>query len=335
MLRKLALGIAAAIVLAGFGAHDASAQGRKLTLVTPGIPPIFASTIAAVADKQGFFKQFGVDVEVKSVETGTIGARALVAGDVDLSLSPTPLIVAQISNASVDIVGIYGLPSPSFLLAATDPNATCKDVAGQPVGVDAVGGARAVALRQMIAPCGVDFASVQQIALPSAATQQAMIAGRIKFGVLHFDEIPVVEAQGKPVKVVTTLNEANPNSHFALIAVRRAHLKDNRDAYVRVVAGLIAAARFIAEPKNADRVAEIIARPGRSADEVKVALKRFVEVNYWPVNDDGLPQGKLDAVVATAVRTGGILAGKQPVTYDRLVDRSIWTDAVALVGKGT
>ena len=55
---------------------------------------------------------------------------------------------------------------------------------------------------------------------------------------LHFDEIPVVEAQGKPVKVVTTLNEANPNSHFALIAVRRAHLKDNRDAYVRVVAGM-------------------------------------------------------------------------------------------------
>src|SRR5215470_16795783 len=126
MLRKFALGFAAALMLAGAGPHDASAQARKLVLVTPGIPPIFASTIAAVADKQGFFKKFGVDVEVKSVETGTIGARALVAGDVDLSLSPTPLIVAQISNANVDIVGIYGLPSPSFLLASTDPNATCK-----------------------------------------------------------------------------------------------------------------------------------------------------------------------------------------------------------------
>ena len=41
------------------------------------------------------------------------------------------------------------------------------------------------------------------------------------------------------------------------------------------------------------------------------------------------------AVVATAVKTGGILAGKQPVSYDRLVDRSVWKDAAALVAKGS
>jgi len=333
MIRKVVLGFAAALMLAGAGEHDASAQARKLTLVTPGIPPIFASTIAAVADKQGFFKKFGVDVEVKSVETGTIGARALVAGDVDLSLSPTPLIVAQISNANVDIVGIYGLPSPSFLLAATDPNATCKDVAGQPVGVDAVGGARAVALRQMIASCGVDFASVQQIALPSAATQQAMIAGRIKFGVLHFDEIPVVEAQGTPVKVVTTLNEVNPNSHFALIAVRRAQLKDNRDAYVRAIAALIDAARFMQDPKNADKVAEDAAPTGHDKAISKLALKQFLDIGFWAASDDGMDRKAIENMIQVSIRTGGIMAGKDPVKFERLVDPTVWRDANAMVKK--
>jgi ABC-type nitrate/sulfonate/bicarbonate transport system substrate-binding protein len=321
----------AAIFLLSTSAAPSLAQGKKLTLVVPGIPPIFASLIAYVAEKQGLFAKYGAPVEVKPSESGTAGARALISRDVDISLSPSPLIVSQISNAGVDLVGIYGLPNPSYVLASTDPKAGCKDVAGQAVGVDTVGGARSNALKEILATCGGRIEDVQQVTLPSSATQQAMIADRIKFGVLHFDELPVIEAQGKPVKVVLTLNEVNPNSHFAMFTVRRADLAAQRDNYVRALAGLIAAARFMAGPENADRFADIAAGFGRSKEEAKGALRRFVEVDYWPSSHDGLPPAKLEAVIATAVKTGGILAGKQPVTYDRLVDRSVWKDAQALV----
>ncbi|MFL4977715.1 MAG: ABC transporter substrate-binding protein [Xanthobacteraceae bacterium] len=334
MLRVFSLLVAAVtalFVFTGVTAAPALAQGKKLTLVVPGIPPIFASLVAYVADKQGFFTKYGAAVEVKPSESGTAGARALVSRDVDISLSPSPLIVSQISNAGVDLVGIYGLPNPSYVLASTDPKAGCKDAAGQAVGVDTVGGARSNALKEILASCGAKIEDVQQVTLPSSATQQAMIADRIKFGVLHFDELPVIEAQGKPVKVVLTLNEVNPNSHFAMFTVRRTDLAERRDNYVRVLAGLIAAARFMAASENADRFAEIAAGFGRAKDEAKGALKRFVEVDYWPVTHDGLPAAKLEAVIATAVKTGGILAGKQPVTYERLVDRSIWKDAQGLV----
>ena len=309
------------------------AQDKPLVLTVPGIPPIFASTIALVADKQGYFKKYGVSVEVRPVDTGTTGARMLASGDADMSLSPTPLLVNQISNVNVDVVGIYGLPSPSFLLASTDLNAACKDAKGQPVGVDAIGGARANALREILRSCGLTLDDVEQVALPSVATQQAMISNVIRFGVLHFDEIPVIEAQGKPVKTVITLNEVNPNSHFAMFAVRRAQLAERRDVYVKVIAGIIAAARFMADAKNADRFAELVARPGVSKDDVKSALKRFLAVKYWPTDDDGLPQSRLEGVIAASVRSGGIRPGSTPVTYDRLVDHSVWKDAVALVAK--
>jgi ABC-type nitrate/sulfonate/bicarbonate transport system substrate-binding protein len=320
-------------VAAPAAAQEATPQDKPLVLTVPGIPPIFASTIAVVADKQGYFKKYGVSVDVRPVDTGTTGARMLASGDADMSLSPTPLLVNQISNVNVDVVGIYGLPSPSFLLASTDPVATCKDAKGQAVGVDAIGGARANALREILRSCGLALADVQQVALPSVATQQAMIADVIKFGVLHFDEIPVIEAQGKPIRTVVTLNEVDPNSHFAMFAVRRARLAEHRDVYVRAIAGLIATARFMADAKNADRFADLVTRPGVSKDAVKSALKRFLAVNYWPTDDDGLAEQRLDGVIATSIKTGGIRPGSTPVTYDRLVDRSVWKDAVALVAK--
>jgi hypothetical protein len=102
---------------------------------------------------------------------------------------------------------------------------------------------------------------------------------------------------------------------------------------VRAIAGLIAAARFMAADSNADRFAEIVTRPGVSKDDVKKALKRFLAVNYWPVSDDGLTQRRLEGVIATSIKTGGIRPGSTPVTYDRLVDRSVWKDAAALVAK--
>ncbi len=329
---SLALCLAAALV-AGLESTPANAEDKPLVLAVPGIPPIFASNIALVADKQAFFRKYGVAVEVRPVESGTTGARMLASGDADLSLSPTPLLVNQVSNVNADVVGIYGLPSPSFLLASTDLDATCKDAKGQAIGVDAIGGARANALREILRSCGLRLEDVQQVALPSVATQQALISKVIKFGVLHFDEIPVIEHQGQSIKTVVTLNEVNPNSHFAMFAARRSQLADRRDAYVRVIAGLIAAARFMADPKNADRVADLVTRPGVSKDDIKSALARFLAVNYWPTNDDGLTQSRLEGVIATSVKTGGIRPGSTPVTYERLVDRSIWKDAAAMVAK--
>jgi ABC-type nitrate/sulfonate/bicarbonate transport system substrate-binding protein len=312
----------------------AAAADKKLVLAVPGIPPIFASVVAIVAEQQGYFKKYGGDVEVKYFESGSAAERAVVAGGVDLALAPTPLVVAQDSNAGVDLVGIYGMPSPDFLIASTDPKRTsCKDLVGEAVGVDAVGGARAVALAQMLAPCGIKIDQVQQTVLPSSATTSAMISGHLTFGVLHADEIAVLAAQGKSATVITTIAKANPNSHFAMIVARRKDLTADRDAYVRLTAGLIAAARFLADPKNDDKAADIAEPTGRTKAEAKGGVEKYREIGFWPATDDGMAKAKLEAVIAGQVKNGAIRPEKTPVTYDQLVDPGIWRDAAALVGK--
>jgi ABC-type nitrate/sulfonate/bicarbonate transport system substrate-binding protein len=129
------------------------------------------------------------------------------------------------------------------------------------------------------------------------------------------------------------MKKTNPTSHYLLVTVRQDKLKDNRDAYVRLLAGMIDAARFMQDPKNADKVAEDAAPVGHPKDIAKAALKQFLDIGFWAVDNDGMDAKKLGAMIAIQVKTGGIQPGKEPVKYDRLVDNSVWKDAKALTEK--
>ena len=324
-------GLGLACVLLIGAAPPAAAQGKKLVLALPGIPAIFSVTIAHVAEKQGFFKKHGATVEIRPFDNGTAAARAVIAGDIDMAWSPTPPVINQISNADVPLVAIYGMPNPDWVVGTTEAGKTCKDLVGQDVGVDSVGGARSVALRSMLTACpGVKIEDTKQVALGSSAGP-AMIAGRLTFAVLHLDDLAAIGAQGKKLHVLLAMKNTNPTSHYLMLVVRKDNLKANRDAIVRALAGMIEAARFMQDPKNADAVADIATVTGHSKDIAKAALKEFLAIDFWAVKDDGLPRNKLEATAALMKKIGSIKEDKQPVSYDNLVDTSVWKDANAMV----
>src|SRR3984893_11247253 len=151
MVPRTIIALLAAVCLGSAGDEAALAQSKKCVIAAPGIPPVFASAILYVADKEGFFRKYGANVEVRPFETGATASRAVISGDIEMSLSPTALLISQVSNTNAPIVAVYGLVSSDFLLASTDPaKTTCNDLVGQAVGVDAIGGARSIALRTML-----------------------------------------------------------------------------------------------------------------------------------------------------------------------------------------
>ena len=97
-------------------AAPARSAADKVTMAVPGVPPVFSGLVAYVAKEEGFFKKHGVEVEVRPFDSGAAAAQAVVSGNIDLSLSPTPVIVRMVSNAGVDLVGIYGMANPDWLL---------------------------------------------------------------------------------------------------------------------------------------------------------------------------------------------------------------------------
>jgi NitT/TauT family transport system substrate-binding protein len=333
MFRKLSTLLVGGTLLATLGAiAPAQAQGQKLTLALPGIPPIFSVTIAHVAETQGFFKKHGANVELRPFDNGTAAARAVVAGNVDMAWSPTPPVINQISNAGVPLVAVYGMPNPDWVLGTTLSGKTCKDLVGQNVGVDSIGGARSVALHSMlVGGCpSVKISQVKQVAL-SSGSGPAMLAGRLNYAVLHLDDLAEIEHQGKKLNILLAMKNTDPTSHYLMLMVRKDTLAKKRDAVVRAVAGMIEAARFMQDPKNADAVAQIATVTKHSEEVCKAALKRFLAIDFWAVKDDGLPRKKLEAVAKRMKKIGAIKPGKQPVTYEQLVDASVWKDANAMV----
>jgi len=314
------------------GAGPTSAQAKKVVIATPGIPPIFSVMIALVAEKQGFFKKHGVDVEIRPFDNGTAAARAVVAGDIDLAWSPTPPVIVQISNADVPLVALYGMPNPDWVLGTTDAGKTCKDMVGQDVAVDSINGARSVALRSMLAAgCKeVKLEEVKQVALGSSPGP-ALLAGRLHFAVLHLDDLAEIEHQGKKLNILLAMKNTNPTSHYLILVVRKDNLDKNRDAIVRTVAGMVEAARFMQDPKNADTVAEVAAVTGHNKDVNKAALKAYLDTDFWAAKDDGMPRNKIEAVAALMKKIGSIKPDKEAVSYDKFVDASVWKDANAMV----
>lgn len=329
--------VAAAVLVAALVAPlapPALAQAQKITLAPPGVPPIFGSIIAYVAKDQGFFKKYGADVELRAFDNGTAASRAVLAGDLDASMSATPLLIKQVANAGVPLVAIYGWPKPDFELGTTDAaHAKCANLKGQQVGIDTPGGARSIALKAILgAGCHLSIDDVQQVALGSN-TASAMIAGQIKYGILHLDDVPEIESHGKTVTIVETLRQASPINHWLAIIARRDTIAKKREGLVRMIAGIIAAAHYMADPKNADRVATIAEVTGRSHKIALGALEAYLKYGLWAIDNDGLPKAQIEKFVAFQAKVGSIEKGKTPPTYGQLVDASIWRDANALYEK--
>jgi NitT/TauT family transport system substrate-binding protein len=328
------------LIFAGFafaaalvpGAFGPAAAADPISIAMPGVPPIAAASIFYVAKEEGFYKKYGVDVDVRPFDNGTAAAQAVVAGSLDLALGPTPGVIRMVSNADVPLIGIWGMEHPDWLLGSIDPKLDkCTDLKGQGVGVDAIGGARSVTLAQFLRACGLTLDDVKQVALGSNAPA-AMVAGQIKFAPLHLDEAPVIgEQMGHPVTIIATYKQIAPVSHNFLLVTRKDHLAAKRDSYVRLVAALIDAARFMNDPKNLGAVAKIMTVTGRPEADLEKALPEFLKIEYWPLDKDGLDQKDIDVTIKIQAKVGGIKEGKTPVAYDQLVDRSVWADAAKLV----
>ncbi len=322
-----AFGVAAALL----SPSGAALAQSNVTFGLPGIPPVFVNVQPFVAQQEKLFEKYGVSVTLRPFDTGAAAARAVVAGDLDLSITPTALVATMISNANVDLVAIYGYEKPTWRLASMDPNTKCEDLKGQPVAIDTPGGARSIALNQMLRACKLSATDTEQVGMSSNGAA-ALIAGQIKHAVLHLDEVPIVEREsGKKINLVLTLADVSPVNHYTALITTRQRAEQKREALARVIAALIEAAEFMADPANADRVAKAAEPTGRKPEDAKVALAGYVGMEFWPRNSAGLTQKNIDGVIEVQKRVGSIKPEFTPVTYQRMVNMALYEDALKLI----
>lgn len=338
MVRKYLSTLAASVVIAGTAMMAMPANALdKLTLGVPGVPPIFADVVVYVAKEAGFFKKYGIDVEIRGMNSGAAAAKAVVSGSLDASLSPSQFVVRLKSNAGVPVRAIWGFNNPDWLIGSMDKSkANCEGLRGGAVGVDSKRGARWIQLNTYLArKCKMKIEKDVSTVPLGSGIATAIAAGQLTFAVLHLDDIVVIEREtGKKVHIISTIEEVAPGLHYLMMIAREETIAKKKDQLARAVAALRDAAVYMADPANVDEVAKIAGVTKRTLADAKTALGLFLNIGFWPQNNVGLDKSRIEKASANQARVGkitkgrgGIKPGKTPVTYEQMVDLSVWAAA--------
>lgn len=336
-MRKLTSVLAGAAFAAALAAATPVVAADKLTVATPGIPPVFAGTILYVARDAGIFKKYDLDVTIKAMNSGAAAAKAVDSGSVDASLSPSQFVVRMVSNAGAPLKAFWGMENPDWLIASMDSSkASCGAMKGQGVGVDSKRGARWIQLNTFLArKCKMKIEKDVPTVPMSSNVGTAMASGQITFGVLHIDDIPVIERMsGKKVHTVARLEDVVPGVHYLMMIARANKIAANRNAYVRFVAALRDASKMIHDAANTEKVAKLAKATKRTGADAIYAVNAYRKMEFWPNGTLGLGKSRIMKAVANQVgvgkRTkgrGGIKPTKTPVTYEQMTDLTLWEDA--------
>lgn len=314
---------------------SASADDIKLSASAIGRPPIFSNTFVDVGEAKGYWKKAGLDVNFRWFQRGTDTAKAVVTGDVQIGYTATPPAINLIASGA-PVVIVAGMPNQDWLTASDDPKVKgCKDLKGMTVAADGINNARYLFLQSVLGSCGLKLTDVKLIDLANAPLVKAGIAGQVHAGIFHVDELAQVEAKtGKKWTLIKEPASIKAGLHYASILASKDAIAKNREGIVRFLVGWIQTQRFMGSSKPADIQAFAKIAADASKIDVKVAenaIKTYQSFHYWvDIKDNGVDQKQLMAQVNDLVKVGLMKPENKP-TYDKLVDPTLYAEALKRV----
>ncbi len=330
---------AIAVAVLGLSACGGSSSGASgsgamptITLGSPGIPPVISGLLPYIAQKEGFYKKYGVNVVIRNFQTGTDATRAVADGQLDAALMP-PALLMELAAKGVPVVGIQGQEVPDWLVASTDPAvSSCAQLKGQGVSVDAVGGIRYTALASMVKSCGLTIKDIKPLVFPGNNAPQGLIAGQLKVSVLHLNElIDVQQRLGSKVHVLMRMSQTSPSTMYEMYGVLKPTLAKKRQAFVDMVAAQIATLKWMTNPANLDKAAQLGTVVGDPAAVMKQALQQYYQMGFWTLNGSGMPQANVNKMIQVQIAVGNLTAASAP-SYAKIVDQTVYADAAKKAG---
>lgn len=243
-----------------FSIQGGSAIGQT-TKVTIGVEFINARLASLwVAEKEGFFKKQGLDINTVNISGGTQGVQAMVGGELDLSFSAPAATIPAVA-AGAQIVEIMPTTSTMPYYLVGSPTVTSiPALKGQRVGASGLGlSASRLALLVVLKHFGLD-PDKDKITLVAAGTEPERMAGvtsgAIGATVVAPEFSDRVEKMGAHVLAdLRTLNIPWENDG---LATTRKSLQSKRDIIERVVKALLEANAYVLNPANRAKTIETL-----------------------------------------------------------------------------
>lgn len=251
-MAALALGLA----VAG-GAHAQALEKKKVTIAVGG-KNLFYYLPLTVAERQGYFKDEGLEVEIPNFAGGARALQALVGGSADMVSGAYEHTINMVAKKQpIKAVVLQAKYSSMVLLLPKDKAAKYKggrDLKGMKVGVTAPGSSTNMFVNNLLAKDGLKPTDVAIVGVGTGSGAiAAMEKGEIDALVNLDPVITQLESSGKFRSVVDTRTERGMNEvyggdyHASVIYIQEEFIKKNPNTVQAVVNAMVRANRWIAK----------------------------------------------------------------------------------------
>jgi len=264
-LLSAALGIVAVALLISSAAHAQAAAKQQLRVLTLlGRPIQFV-----VADQQGLFAKYSLDVANDNKKNSDELRAALAAGGGDIAYLAVDNDVAMVELAHQDVVIVMGGEGSQNELIVQPAVKSFADLRGKTLIVDAVNTAYALQMKRILSLQGMTAGKEYEMK-PYGATPMRLVAMRENkdfAGSMLGPPVSLVakhEGFGSLGSVQQLIGPYQAAGFFT----QRAWAREHHDVLVSFLAACIEAQRWLMNPANKTKVIELLTSQYHLAPEI-------------------------------------------------------------------
>jgi NitT/TauT family transport system substrate-binding protein len=332
------------LVLAGLWCVGAagSANGDPLALVRVGILTSTTDAPLWIADRNGYFKDEGLNVQFLTFNSGETMIAPLSTGQLDVGggSAAASLYNAVARGADVRLVADLGSDPPGYgfdqmivraELVKSGKYKSIKDLKGMTVATNALGSPSSTQLVKFLAKGGLTLDDVKHVYLPYTQHEAAFRSGSLDAASTIEPFATDAVKSGAAVRVAGD-DEFYPNQEISVIMYGGAFVREHRDLGVKFMRAYIRGVRFYNDALAHGKLA------GPNAAAVIKLLNEETKMDPAVLSDivptGANPDGKLNVASLrddlAAFRGWGLIEGN--VTADQAVDMSFAAEAVKGLG---
>jgi len=306
------------------------AQTAKIKMGSSLSPPSLESITPYVAIEKGIFKKLGLDVEVVEFRGDAVHTKALLSGDIDVTINmgATQGIVSASKKAPIRLWVVANPTTPYHFVARKEAGTTLKALIGKNVAVSGIGAISYHIPRIVLERSGIDPDKLNYVAVGSPADRfKALIAGKVDATVVTNTEVAKLVDYPEIIDLVN-VPKVVPEIPYEFGMAREDYIQKNADTLYKLAKGIIEANRWIlANKAGTIEVARKIL-PEESAEVLSRAYD-LADKSLWGVNGD-ISEASYNFTAEFLKKVGYL---ETPLPYKQFFDRRFVDRALKELGR--
>ncbi len=318
-----------ALLIAGALMAPTIAAAEDITIGMPTSPPNIVHMPMVIAQELGLYKKYGITVKLVALNGGVNVFRAMLAGNLDIGMSPAAVTIVARSKASPTKAILASLLKYEASMVVRDNVKTMEDLKGKRIGIQEPGGfadllSRSVLRAAKVDPKDVNFVSIATEDVP------ALVADQVDTAILHVEQEAVAKSKVPTLHAISRMWDVQPKTLYTVAAVTEKTIKEKPAALLAFVKANIEATRLLYTDK-AKVMPVIVKQTGYPEKIVEEGYDILVKNCIWDANS-GLGPDRINFTAELMTKAGNIAEGKTP-KYEDVVDLSFAQEAIKALGE--